>query len=107
MFVMDRREQMRRWLEQRERERLTFRQLSERTGVPLGTLACWAWKLRREGAPRPSRRPGDARFVELVAAPVESAGRVEIVLRGERRLIVDASIDEPSLVRIVSALDRC
>jgi len=106
MVVMDRREQMRRWLAQREREGLTFKQLSERTEVPLGTLACWAWKLRREGAPTASRKSGDARFVELVPQD-DAGGRVEIVLRGERRLIVDASIDEPSLVRILSALDRC
>ena len=104
---MERREQMRRWLARRDRAGLTFRELSQQTGVPVGTLACWAWKLRREGT-RPQRADDRSRpFVELVAAPVDAAGRVEIVLRNERRLVVDTSIDEPSLVRIVSALERC
>jgi hypothetical protein len=34
-------------------------------------------------------------------------GRVEIELRGERRLIVEAGIDENALIRIVTALERC
>ena len=36
-------------LEEREREGLTMRALSERSGVPVHTLSYWASKLRREG----------------------------------------------------------
>ena len=45
---MDQREQMRKWLDRRERLGLTLRELSEETGVPVETLGHWAWKLRQE-----------------------------------------------------------
>ncbi|MBI3269272.1 MAG: hypothetical protein HYZ53_09640 [Planctomycetes bacterium] len=103
---MDRREQMRRWLARRERLGLTFRALSVETGVPVGTLACWAWKLRNEsrGVPAKRRQPS---FVELVAEGERADGRIEVVLRGERRVIVDADVDAAALARVVAALERC
>lgn len=40
---MERRREMERWLALGEREGLTFRELAERSGIPVGTLAWWAW----------------------------------------------------------------
>ena len=52
-----------RLLEQRRREGLTFSELSQRSGVPIGTLQRWGRRLgREETAPK---QP----FVELVSAP--------------------------------------
>jgi hypothetical protein len=104
---MDRREQMRRWLELREERGLTFRELSERTGVAPGTLACWAWKLRQESAEPQPKRGGKSAFVELVPVGGDAVGRVEVVTKNERRLLVDASIAPEVLERLVSALERC
>jgi transposase-like protein len=105
---MERREEMRRWLAEREREGLTYRELSQRAGVAANTLAHWAWRLRRgEGKPTASAAPN---FVELVpsAAPSDTPGsRVEIVTRSERRVIVDAGIDSAALARILIAVERC
>lgn len=98
---------MRRWLERRDRLGLTFRELSLQTGVPGGTLACWAWKLRREIGHAQRIRGRRGKFVELVAEAAAAGCRVEIVLRGERRLIVDAEVDERALARIIAALERC
>lgn len=98
---------MRRWLERRERLGLTLRELSAETGVAVGTLGCWAWKLRREKGRASSARSRRATFVELVTPARDVGGRVEIELRGERRLIVEAGIDENALIRIVTALERC
>lgn len=67
MGAMDRREQMRRWLAQREQRGLTFGELSQRTGVPRGTLGHWAWKLRQEEK-MPRRGALRRGFVKLVAA---------------------------------------
>jgi transcriptional regulator with XRE-family HTH domain len=99
MCAMDRRKQMGRWLALRERRGLTFAELSARTGVPVPTLSWWSGKLRREAASRPT-------FVELVPrdAP-KPAGRIEIVLRNERRLIVGADLDPEALAQLASALD--
>lgn len=104
---MDRREQMRRWLSRRERQGLTFRALSLETGVPVGTLACWAWKLRNERRSAPAKRRRQPPFVELVAEGERGDGRIEVVLRGERRVIVDADVDAAALARVVAALERC
>jgi hypothetical protein len=112
---MDRREEMRRLLGRREREGLTFRELAERTGVPVGTLASWAWKLRQESrTPRASPSRGDGpQFLELVPAAevgpvrVDGCGEIEVVLANGRRLIVGEVFDEERFVRVVKALERC
>jgi hypothetical protein len=63
--------------------------------VPAGTLGPWAWKLRRESAAL-APQASDAAFVELVASEsVTSAadGRIEIVLPGERRVLVSGAVN--------------
>lgn len=108
---MDRRREVERWLAVREREGLTFRELSKRSGISAGTLGHWAWKLRRERGRAPR---GERGFVELVAdearavgADVRTNSRVEIVLQGERRVIVDVGVDADALARILAAVERC
>jgi transcriptional regulator with XRE-family HTH domain len=98
MCAMDRREQMRRWLALRERRGLTFAELSRRTGVPVPTLSSWSGKLRREAGARPA-------FVELVPRAEPAGGRIEIVLRNERRLIIGTDIEPSLLTRVAAALD--
>lgn len=111
MACMDRREQMRALLARREHRGLTFSELSRESGIPAGTLASWAWKLRQPRSPN-GGRARRASFVELVAAPspepvTADAGRIEIVLRGERRVVVDAGFDAEALARVVKTLEQC
>jgi transposase len=104
---MVRRDQAREWLAVREREGLTYKALSARVGVPVTTLAHWAWRLRREAAQEPGT---PTEFVELVPssrALISDTARVEIITRSERRVIVDAGIDVIALARIVLAVERC
>lgn len=100
---MDRHEQMRSWLARREKRGLTFRELSLETGVPVGTLGFWAWKLRRDSRDDEAPSP----FVELVAKQPVPGDRLEIVLANGRRVLVSAGLDEDQLVRVVQALERC
>lgn len=103
---MDRRQFVRRWLALREREGLTYLQLSARSGIPANTLAHWAWKLRKEAA----EPAADVEFVELVPShrPGDApASRIVIELSNDRRVLVDASVDADALARIVRALERC
>ena len=104
---MERRRQVQRWLAIRERDGLTYRELSQRVGVSANALAQWAWRLRRDAAE--SSRAGPE-FVELIpsATPQDAPSyRVEIVARNDRRLIVDAHIDVDTLTRILLAVERC
>jgi len=58
---MERRREIGRCLALREREGLTFRALPERSGIPSGTLAWWAWRARKQQ----SSATGSQRFVEV------------------------------------------
>jgi len=111
---MDRRAEIQRWLERRDRQGLTFRELSAESGVPVGTLAFWAWKLRQErgdGRRKPSSgsEPTRAAFVELLPTgpTLDSTGSLEILLAQGRRIVVTGVVDEDQLVRVVRALARC
>jgi len=46
----DRRREIKRLFALREAEGLTYRELSEHSGIPLGTLNWWAHRLRHEAA---------------------------------------------------------
>lgn len=96
-----RREQMRRYLQRREREGLTYAELAVVTGERAHTLSWWAWKLRSE---RAEESPA---FVELeVADEMPTAGSgIEIVLSSGRRLVVQPGFDEETLRRAVAALE--
>ena len=104
---MERRQQMQKWLAIREREELTYRELSTRVGVAANTLCQWAWRLRHEAVQSAAEPPA---FVQLTSAPSPetSAGhRVEIVLRSKRRVIVDAQLEPAVLTRLLAAIERC
>jgi hypothetical protein len=111
---MDRRAEIQRWLEWRDRQGLTFKELSAESGVPVGTLAFWAWKLRQERGDGRRKRsassePTRADFVELVPTgpTLASTGSLEILLAQGRRIVVTGVVDEDQLVRVVRALARC
>ena len=87
-----------RLLAQREREGLTFPELSERSGVPLSTLQEWARRLRE--APSPSRA-----FVELT--PTSPGAPVEIVLRSGRRVVLPDGRAFEGLAELVVLLESC
>ena len=42
----------------------------------------------------------------VVAAGQPATGRMEIVLSGDRRVIVDRAVDGPALARVIAALER-
>ena len=117
----DRRGEVVRLLARREREVLTYQELSRRCGIPAGTLAWWQRRLkegRESGAvarkPGGQRRPADrkVRFVE--AAVVDAArgpqrgARYELVLTSGRRLLLEEGFRPGSVRALVEALEgRC
>ena len=98
-----RRERMRRLLERREREGLTYEELARRSGERAGTLSWWSHHLRQEGARRRSRA-----FVELVPARTRresGAEGFEVVLLSGRRIRTGAEFNEGALARLVALLE--
>ena len=89
------RELYERLVAEREREGLTWGELSERSGVPISTLQEWGRRLREEAPPA---------FLSVgsveVAAPV-----FEVDLAGGRRVRVPMRFDPEALRTLVSVLD--
>ncbi len=96
------REEMEALLAMRKSEGLTYRELAERSGVPIFTLNYWAMKFRNENQVD-STEPELLR-VELFEQDVPSA--IPIELSGGIRVLVESDFDERHLRRIVNALSQ-
>jgi hypothetical protein len=102
--------EVRRLLEVRQSEHLTFQQLSERSGVPVHVLTYRAAQDRQGGE---KRRSEHGAFVEVVAGvredeptrPANSAG-IEVHLPGGLCVRLDRCFDETALARLLSIV-RC
>jgi hypothetical protein len=114
MDLHSHREQMERWIELGRLERLTFAQLSNRSGFHARTLRRWSSRLRAEAersdavacaVDTPAQAPA---FVELIERDERlRAAEIEIVLSGDRRIVVSGAFDEDVLLRVVRVLERC
>jgi hypothetical protein len=92
---------VREWLAVREREGLTFRELSKRSGIGIPKLLYWDRKGKNRQA-----------FVEVEVTPASaSASRdpFEVMLRSGERVLVPARFDAASLRELISVLEgaRC
>ena len=83
----------------RKRDGLTWRQLSARSGIPVGTLTVWQQKLRKETA---------ARFVEVETAPAPTASSPSsgftIETASGVRVLVPADFDAAALRRLLTTV---
>lgn len=92
-----------RLLERRARHGLTYRELSEESGIPIPTLAYWAAKQRREE--RSSHPPASFSPVEVVDD--DNSGAIVIELGPSVRVTVERDFDDTHLARVLSVLARC
>ena len=90
-----------RLLERRARYGLTFRELSEESGIPIPTLSYWASKLRRDGVEL------DARLVEVEILEEACAAPITIESRAGFRVTVEPGFDPEHLTRVLATLARC
>ena len=121
-------EWMREWVELGEREGLTYKEVGLRAGVCARTVRRWKDRLVKEHGRKPfkldeerARRGQEPRevtqakeadvpeeaFVQLVEPARSAPGRIEIVLPGDRRVVIDGSVDVESLARVIAAVDQC
>ncbi|MBV9517041.1 MAG: transposase [Hyphomicrobiales bacterium] len=82
----------------------TMAEVARRHGVNPNLLFTW----RRQAKRKASADAGLVELVPVVVAPEPAApvSRVEIVLVGGERILVDADVDAGALARIVRALSR-
>lgn len=92
-----------RLLERRARRGLTFREISEESGIPIPTLSYWASKQRRDASPQEP----EARFVPVEVEADDHPGGVAIELGPVVRVTVERGFDQEHLARVLSVLSRC
>jgi len=93
--------EVRRLLEMREAESLTYQQLSERSGIPVHVLTYRASQDRlgsRKQAPIP------AAFVEVVDVPESSEYSLEVIGPRGHRVVVTSAAYADLLERVLRAL---
>lgn len=91
-------------LARRESDGLSLRALSEETGIPLGTLSWWSWRLRQVATSPPA---ADGGFVELVATAPSRGSDVVLRLDNGVEVEVPAGTDVTWLREMVAALRAC
>lgn len=92
----------------RERDGLSLRELSEKSGIPLGTLSWWSWQLRQQPA-KPVRAARTAKkrgFVEVVAT-AKSSREVVVRLGSNVEIEMPAGTDVTWLRDLIAALRPC
>lgn len=106
MVRSSRRREVAALLARRDRDGLSLAALSAETGIPVGTLSWWSWKLRQESPPRSGfvevslTEDGVCEFDDAVHLVVETA-------RGTR-ILLPVGV-HPSVLRAVLDVveDRC
>jgi hypothetical protein len=103
--------EIRRLLDVRQSEKLTYEQLSERSGVPVHVLT---YRAAQDRGAQPDAATESVGFVEVVPA-AEPMGEpeastsfsgIELVLPGGARALLDRHFDEGTLARLLTVA-RC
>lgn len=102
-----RRERMREWIALGVRDGLQFKELARRAGVTERTLRRWNAVFRDESAQRATAGRDERAFVELIERSDPDSSRIEIVLPGERRRVIEGHAVVEALARILLAVERC
>jgi hypothetical protein len=71
-------------------------------GVTEGSFYTWKQRLRSTAKPKRLSKPA---FVEVTRSSAETAGMIEIRLRGERRLLVKRGFDRDLLIQVINTLE--
>lgn len=104
-----RREEIERWLRLRETRGLSLRELGEQSGIPAGTLAWWAHRLRTEAASERFvevrvREPDDADAHHQRREP--SPSRLRVRLPSGVAVTVDGDFADRVTAALIEALRR-
>lgn len=95
-------------LARRDRDGKSLRDLSKESGIPLGTLSWWTWRLRQKPvqSARPRRAEKKGGFVEVVAS-AKCARDVVVRLGVGVEVEVPTGTDVTWLRDLIAALQPC
>ncbi len=96
-----RRREMERWLGKRERAGLTYRELSEESGIPMATLSWWSRRLAEDAERGASCELVAVEVVE--EQPLEEAA-IEIRCGDTLKVVVPPDASEAHLSRVLRAV---
>jgi hypothetical protein len=91
-------------LARREREGVSLRRLAADTGIPIGTLSWWSWRLRKSSGEMDEDGNG---FVEVTSVRTDAPVQVMVVLSDGTRIEVGTGFDAELLRSVVRALQPC
>lgn len=92
-----------RLLERRALNCLTYREISEESGIPIPTLSYWAAKERRSV----KRTEPPAQFVPVELENPTPSRAITIEIGDSVRVAVESGFDEAHLARILAVLAQC
>ena len=92
---------MERWLRKRERLGLTYRELSEESGIPIATLSWWSRRLKEVSERRASC---ELVAVEVVEEPSLEEVSIEIRCGDGLNVVVPAGASEAHVARVLRAV---
>lgn len=101
----DRRREMRHLLSLRESEGLSLRALSQRTGIPIGTLSWWSHHLRQA---EPMPRFAEVRVVDAEEPQPALGSGATVVLRHETGMTIElrGAAAHRIVDQVLACLDR-
>jgi hypothetical protein len=97
--------EMRAFVREHDKGRLTWAQIADREGITISTLNWWRSEIRRRDRDRPTNSGGDFVEVELSTAAQCSPAVLEIVLLDGRSVRVPPGFDSADLRRLLTAID--
>ena len=92
-----------RLLNRRARQGLTYREISEESGIPIPTLSYWASKQRRDA----SFQDPETRFVPVEVEADDPLGAIAIELGLGGLVMVERGFDDEPPARVLSVPARC
>lgn len=95
-------EEWRQIIDQQGRNGLTVAAFCLERGITQGSF--YTWKRRLHSPAGQNRLPKPA-FVEVMRPIAETAGTIEICLRGQRQLLVRRGFDRELLIELIRALE--
>lgn len=95
------REHLRRLLAQREAESLTFKQLAERSGIPIHVLH---HRAHTDAHAAQAAATAEPKFVEVCTEQQPSTSGIEVVLPQGLRVRLEPNFDHATLARLLSVV---